>query len=784
MADRRISDFPVLAEAKDDDLILISSESESYGMKVGTFKKAVGYQIAEEAKTAAEKANTTAEKANTTAEEANTTAEEANTTAEEAKTAAEKANTTAEKANTTAEEANTTAEEANTNAEEAKTTAEKANTTAEKANTTAEKANTTAEEANTIAEEANTNSEEAKTTAEKALAIFAIQPDYAENDVASPGHVLNREFYRERIYDGLLTIPEYTGEEVCTNSVNGVKFIKIADLKHNHRTIIEQLSVIKYTDGSEKDKFARTFYNNHSRLYSGDIIKVVATTVATSVSYTINQTIVYEFNFPEPGLYVEYQSGNAISKISNILFDDYIKTLDSRFLSFEKIDFPDDFEGYTDVIHLSEPVVKDWSKVKIWSADDGLVLPESTSPYDFDYSLITETNHAEIGTLPSLLDLSTLPEKTAGASIILMDESRSFFCVIQFLKTEGTYVCPVTLSSTRMEKASHLEYLRVGDTTPSIDFTATEEGWYVVNLNDRTALPATEEDLSLFSGTYENLKILDWGSLNIDAIKELGVSAPSTEELLELFVKDFISFVYPPGYYLTEESKEYATKDDIAEINERLDTLVPKTWAEVQQVVRSGRASQVFNIGDQLICSKDGTAHVWDVIGFDFDTPINPNYTHSITLQLNTAFEYRAFDDDSNNYSVSTVREYLNGDYLTGFDEDFLSVIGGTCKSDLLYNTDEESTEDDIYPESEVFFLLSADEVSTSPYEYYSSAETDPTIRIKTAGNTALCQWWLRSNSQSGTSSAAADKVGTDGDVGAGTITRASYYLAPACIIY
>ncbi len=432
-------------------------------------------------------------------------------------------------------------------------------------------------------DDANAKSEEAKTTAEKALAISAIQPDYAENDVASPGHVLNREFYQEKIYDGLLTVPEYTGEEVCTNSANSVKFIKIADLKHNHRTIIEQLSVIRYSDGSERNNFTRKCYDNYSVSVSYGLPKVVATTTAISISYEA-AGFVYAFDFPEAGLYIEYQSYGAVAKMSNIVFNDYTKPLDSKFLNFKEIDLPDDFEGYTNVIHLSEPIEKDWSKVKIWSADDGLVLPESISWYDFDYSLISETNHAEIGTLPSFLDLSLLPEESAGASIILMDESKSFFCAIQFLKTEGTFVLPVMISTTKM-KSAQLEYLRIGDTESIIDFTATEEGWYIVNLADETATLATEEDLSLFSGTYENLKILDWGSLNIGEMNELGISAPSTEKLLKLFVKDFVSFVYPPGYYSAktpisktpEKGVDYFTEEDKAELVSSVLAALP-TW--------------------------------------------------------------------------------------------------------------------------------------------------------------------------------------------------------------
>ena len=41
MADKRIQDFATLAEAADDDLILVSSSGETYNVKVSTLKAAV-----------------------------------------------------------------------------------------------------------------------------------------------------------------------------------------------------------------------------------------------------------------------------------------------------------------------------------------------------------------------------------------------------------------------------------------------------------------------------------------------------------------------------------------------------------------------------------------------------------------------------------------------------------------------------------------------------------------------------------------------------------------------
>lgn len=65
------------------------------------------------------------------------------------------------------------------------------------------------------------------------------------------------------------------------------------------------------------------------------------------------------------------------------------------------------------------------------------------------------------------------------------------------------------------------------------------------------------------------------------------------------------------------------------------------SWEDVQKAVRSGIASKIFSIGDQFTCQRDGVDMVWDVIGFDHDTPADPRFTHSMTLQLHDCFPTR-----------------------------------------------------------------------------------------------------------------------------------------------
>ena len=67
-------------------------------------------------------------------------------------------------------------------------------------------------------------------------------------------------------------------------------------------------------------------------------------------------------------------------------------------------------------------------------------------------------------------------------------------------------------------------------------------------------------------------------------------------------------------------------------------SLKPTAWSDVQAIVRAGLASKVFAIGDQLVCEKNGSQLVWDIIGIDHDTPADPQFKHSMTLQLHDCF--------------------------------------------------------------------------------------------------------------------------------------------------
>jgi hypothetical protein len=122
MSDRRIEDFATLAEAKDNDLILVSSESETYNMKVKTLKDAV-QGSAEAAAASAAKAEKAAEKAEALADTANTNANNALTRAADAELAAQTARGEAKRSENSAASAQSSATAAQNSATEAQTSA-------------------------------------------------------------------------------------------------------------------------------------------------------------------------------------------------------------------------------------------------------------------------------------------------------------------------------------------------------------------------------------------------------------------------------------------------------------------------------------------------------------------------------------------------------------------------------------------------------------------------------------------------------------------------------------
>ena len=74
------------------------------------------------------------------------------------------------------------------------------------------------------------------------------------------------------------------------------------------------------------------------------------------------------------------------------------------------------------------------------------------------------------------------------------------------------------------------------------------------------------------------------------------------------------------------------------ELCARIADMMPTSWSQLRQRVRNGTAADVFYITDQLSCQRGDDTLVWDVIGIDHNTPADPQFTHSMTLQLHDCF--------------------------------------------------------------------------------------------------------------------------------------------------
>ncbi len=76
-------------------------------------------------------------------------------------------------------------------------------------------------------------------------------------------------------------------------------------------------------------------------------------------------------------------------------------------------------------------------------------------------------------------------------------------------------------------------------------------------------------------------------------------------------------------------------KTALDELNaQRFDASSLQNWDELLHLVRSGKAREYINIGDEFVCKKNQEELSWIVIGIDEDTPSDTRHTHSITLQL------------------------------------------------------------------------------------------------------------------------------------------------------
>lgn len=254
------------------------------------------------------------------------------------------------------------------------------------------------------------------------------------------------------------------------------------------------------------------------------------------------------------------------------------------------------------------------------------------------------------------------------------------------------------------------------------------------------------------------------------------------------------------------------------------------SWADVQRIVRAGKARKAFKIGDQLKCvHADAGILTWDIIGIDHDKPNDIRFTRSITLQLHDSFPVglvQTHFTDGDTWKDSLVRYWLNTpdneyvrpavggsvyahSFIHNMDEEFMDVVGWVDKETRSRDGNTLDTTVD------KFFLLACFEVfgtsvpwtgytnygvgEGTPYEYYRqrSEFANPTNgpdegRIKYRYNIAANKpynyqvahgWGLRSP-YGLTSDWAVFQEGNIGSMNATSVSTTATYVMPACCIY
>lgn len=222
----------------------------------------------------------------------------------------------------------------------------------------------------------------------------------------------------------------------------------------------------------------------------------------------------------------------------------------------------------------------------------------------------------------------------------------------------------------------------------------------------------------------------------------------------------------------------------------------PNSWAGIQKIVRQGLTNDFFTVGDQIQANYDGVPTTFEVIGIDVETPTDPQYTHSMTLQTKDILHDMMFDNKepnnpdssrqsygNNRYTHSAIRQWLNSNeatfnwqsqhsydakptgtlysgagFLNRLDPEFASVLGAVDKKVAL-NTVTDGGGQETF--SDKVFLLSPKEVGYTPsemsndgiytgesvYPFYDGASNADRIKQLNSSNAI---WWLRSPGVSG----------------------------------
>ena len=95
---------------------------------------------------------------------------------------------------------------------------------------------------------------------------------------------------------------------------------------------------------------------------------------------------------------------------------------------------------------------------------------------------------------------------------------------------------------------------------------------------------------------------------------------------------------------VTEEQTELLRKI-AAGMEIKPNPLALTSWGMLQRMVRAGVAQDVLSIYDQIVTHHSVYGDiVWNIMGFDYDTPADSKYTHALTLQTDKIITKLPYD--------------------------------------------------------------------------------------------------------------------------------------------
>ena len=209
------------------------------------------------------------------------------------------------------------------------------------------------------------------------------------------------------------------------------------------------------------------------------------------------------------------------------------------------------------------------------------------------------------------------------------------------------------------------------------------------------------------------------------------------------------------------------------------------TWQEISDVIKKGKAEELFALGDEIACTlQDGTEVVWQVAAF---SPY-PQYGNTVALvmkdcieeawEMNEECEYGS----AGGWNTCLMRTRLEECVYPKLPEDMKAVIVPREIAQYLDGSKEEY--DPVVTKDAKLWLLSAKEVfdidsQCDADDVHFPFFSDERSRVKQYGS-ETAYWWLRSPYPSYTN--LVRLVYTDGSL-YNYIAYNSYGVAAACLI-